>query len=163
MNRTMNKTNSILKEAFEKGYRIINNEVIYKTNTIKKILSIRGYHTFAVRSKTGERYGIDVHRLVAFQKFGDKIFEPGIHVRHKDNNKLNNHPDNLLLGTASENAMDLPEEDRKKRAIYATSFCIKHNAEKIKKRRNEGATYKELMEEFNISSKGTLSFIINKR
>ena len=58
--------------------------------------------------------------------------------------------------------MDKSEETRKRVAKLASSKVQVHNHEAIIKRRKEGASYSQIMQEFNISSKGTLSSIINK-
>ena len=55
----------------------------------------------------GKRLYIPIHRLQAFQKFGMKMFEPGIEVRHLNNNNYDNSWDNIALGTRSENMLDL--------------------------------------------------------
>jgi len=46
------------------------------------------------------------HRLIALQKYGTKAIQPGIVVRHRDGDKLNNDPDNLRLGTQGDNVRD---------------------------------------------------------
>lgn len=102
------------------------------------------------------------HRLQAFQKYGSKLFEKGICVRHLDNNKLNNSWDNIAIGTQSENMIDIPEQIRIKRAINASSKIKKHDHEEIQKFYDKSKSYKKTMEKFNISSKGTLHFILNK-
>lgn len=53
--------------------------------------------------------------------------------------------------------LDIPLE---KRIINASNPT--HNHEAIIKDRAEGYTYKQLMEKYGISSKGTISFILNK-
>lgn len=42
-----------------------------------------------------------IHRYIAEQYYGIKL-DSTLHVHHKDNNKLNNEPDNLEILTASE-------------------------------------------------------------
>lgn len=46
------------------------------------------------------------HRVVAYRKFGEIVFEKGMCVRHLDGNKSNNHPDNLAIGTNQDNIDD---------------------------------------------------------
>lgn len=165
----MEKLNDHIKEAHLKGYRI-NNEGEAISPYGKKIhcnISSSGYKKFTIRSSIwGQRVTITVHRLAAYQKYGDRIFQDGIQVRHLDGNPSNNKPSNLELGTQSENMMDIPEDTRKKSAIHASKFRIKHDANKIKlmkQDREAGMNYSELMNKYGITSKGTLSYIINHR
>ena len=102
------------------------------------------------------------HRLQAFQKYGDKLYDKGVEVRHKNGNPLDNSWNNILIGTHSENMQDIPEQIRIKKAKHAASFLKKHNKEKIQKFHKENKSYKLTMEKFNISSKGTLWHILNK-
>lgn len=97
------------------------------------------------------------HRLQAFQKYGNKLFEKGIVVRHLDGNPLNNSFENIAIGTDHDNAMDIPKEKRRLRASHPI-----YDHEAIVADRAEGMSYKNLMKKHGISSKGTLSFIINK-
>jgi len=158
----LSNRNLQLISAFEKGYRIIDNKIISPKGRVLKggKASNNKYLRFTVRDK--KNTNISVHRLVAYQKFGDKMFEPGIEVRHLDTNCLNNFDWNIGIGTAKQNANDKLPSVRKNAAIIASSFIKIHNHEAIIKRRNEGLTYKELMSEFNISSGGTLHFILQK-
>lgn len=58
------------------------------------------------------RFAIACHKIVAFVKFGRAAFEPGIQVRHKENDKTNFTAANLLLGTPTMNAYDKPKHVR---------------------------------------------------
>jgi hypothetical protein len=155
-------------EAYNKGYRVTENgEVIsHKGKTIKLYLGSAGYYKFSFRSEEkikDNRVSFCVHRLQAFQKYGQKLFRKGIEVRHKDGVKANNSWDNILIGTHSENMMDIPKHIRIEKALYATSFVRKYDKEDvIKFHKENGNSYKKTMEEFGISSKGTLHFILNK-
>jgi hypothetical protein len=111
---------------------------------------------------TRKQLRVAVHRLQAYQKYGDKLFEKGILVRHKDGNPLNNSWDNILIGTQSENQMDIPKQIRVKRAKNASSHLKKYKNEEIKEFHKESKSYSETMKKFNISSKGTLWHILNK-
>lgn len=158
----INKHNQDLLDSYEKGYRVINGCVFYKSNQLKKSIAKCGYYRFSIRNKDGNQCIVFVHRLVAYQKYGNEIFKENIQVRHFDNNALNNKEENILIGTPSDNGMDKDEAVRKRSAIIASSYTKKHDHEKIIKLRSEGVSYKKIMEQFNIKSKGTISFIINK-
>jgi hypothetical protein len=68
----------------------------------------------------GKVKNVPVHRLAAFQKFGDRIFDPGIVVRHLNEDHLDNSVDNLGIGTPSANQMDRDPDDRRAHAIRSS-------------------------------------------
>lgn len=71
------------------------------------------YWYFTVWSpKHKKNLKVMVHKLAAYQKYGKRVFRSALLVRHLDNNHANNRPDNLRLGTRSQNAYDRPREHR---------------------------------------------------
>jgi endoglucanase Acf2 len=97
--------------------------------------------------------------MQAFKKYGYEMFKEGILVRHLNGVPTDNSYDNIAIGTASDNMMDIPVSVRRKKSSKANNV---HNHIDIIKDRKNGMTYAELMSKYNISSKGTISFIINK-
>lgn len=158
-NNFMSQLSDALKCAYAKGYSVNNGTVYYKGNAVKVRIDTGGYYSFTIRDNLGVRCNVLVHRLVAYQKFGSLIFKSGMEVRHRDNDKKNNLPDNILLGTHRDNMMDKSEEDRIRIAANAAK---KYDHEEIIKLHKEGLTYKKIMDRLKIKSKGTISFIINK-
>lgn len=154
--------NKIEQIASKRGY-VVTEDGQFLNPRGKEIGTIeRGYYrgTLVVNKK---RRHIKSHRLQAYQKYGDRIYEEGIVVRHKDGNSLNNSWDNILIGTHFDNTMDIPKQIRIKRAKIATSYLIKFDAKKIKDFHKKERSYKLTMEKFGITSKGTLNHILNKR
>lgn len=154
-----------LLKCYEKGYRI-NKEgkIYYKNNLRKGYIQYHGkipYLKLSIRLKD-KICNIPVHRLQAYQKYGDRLFENGMEVRHLNGNSLDNSYDNIAIGTHSENMFDKSKEERLKQANIATSYMKKHNHEKIYDYYIKCKSYKETMKKFNISSKGTLHFILEK-
>ena len=148
------------KEVYEKGYRINKQGDVMgiRAKTLLPHLSRRGYHTFSYKRKKASSASLMMyHRFQAYTKYGDKIFDKGIIVRHLDGNPLNNHWDNIAIGNQSDNMMDKTPEQRKKDASNP-----KYDHIAILNDRDDGMTYKEIMKKYDISSKGTVSFIINK-
>lgn len=161
---TLSKNNQRLLIAYRKGYRALRDGSVVgiKGKVLKLYMdNNRGYLRFSIKNDT-----INVHRLVAYQKFGDKIFERGIQVRHLDNNKLNNKWENIGIGTQSENMCDIPAEERRSHAILASlhirRFTIKEMEELRDMYRRTGS-YTEVMNRFGISSKGTLHYMLNTK
>lgn len=162
----LSKGNQSVLQAFEKGYRIDNNGNPYYTKGfIKTRVVSGGYFVFTVRVFIDNRSyctGVRVHRLQAYQKFGNVIFTDGVCVRHKDGDCKNNSIENIILGNHSDNMMDKSPEVRMRAALIATSFSKKHNHEEIVKMHNEGLSYGKIMKKTGIKSKGTINFIIKQ-
>lgn len=163
--------NKVLLEAYKLGYRISDDGKYL--NPKGKIL--RGHKhgsgyleggivTISSGKRKTEQFSL--HRLQAYQKFGDTIFAEGIVVRHLDGNPLNNSFSNIEIGTQKDNALDIPKETRKRTGKNAASFLRKlseKEAKEIRKLRQEGWKYKDLMKKFNIKSKATISYICNNK
>ena len=161
----MSQAKVALIHAYQKGYRVKDNNVygILKKEPLILGCSRSGYLYFNVQSEKKSRK-VYVHRLVAYEKYQDKLFEPGVVVRHLNGNSKDNSFDNICIGTQSENLLDRNPEQRLKHAIKA-SGCIrkytKQQIDQIKISHLNGLGYKALMEKFKISSKGTLHYILN--
>lgn len=158
----MNKAQKALIIAFEKGYRVINGELHYNNKKRGATLDKYGYLFFTVRNELKERWPIMIHRLVAYQKYGKKIFRKNIQVRHFDGIKLNNKEDNILIGSPHDNAMDKSKESRMKYAINASNSIKVHDHLKIIELHENNHSYAQIMNITGIKSKGTISFIIKK-
>ena len=164
----MSKANKVLLLAYKKGYRIINNKIIGpRGNTIKPSIDTNGYYRFSVphNKELGRRCrtSIQVHRLVAYQKYGDLLFKNNTHVRHLDNNQLNNFDSNISIGTPSDNMRDKDKKVRTKASIQASTKIRKFTDEEIEEIRRTHTSYKDSMERWGISSKGTLWYILNNK
>jgi hypothetical protein len=166
--------NNLTIHAFEVGYRITDNgEVVNPQGKIIKsflngINSVK-YLVFSIRDLSKWKYAkkVRVHKLQAYQKFGEKMFEKEMMVRHLDGNSMNNCWDNIAIGTNSDNMMDRSPECRKNSATLA-SRKMQDNTRSYEERCNiyedlkNGVPYSEIMKKHNVSSKGTLSFMKNK-
>ena len=150
------------EKAFVEGYRIDNNGNVYNPKGIKIKGHIhKGYKHFKFQ-RNNITYYVHFHRFQAYKKYGEALFKSRIMVRHLDGNPLNNTISNIDIGNNSQNQLDIPRECRLERS----SIHIRYSSEivkEIKEKRKRGYTYKELMQEYNISSKGTLFNIINIR
>ena len=155
----MKDSYKLLIELKEKGFKT---NGISITSGSGKDISLQidkfGYYTFSHRMKNGKTRRCHLHRYIAYLKYGEELFKEGTQVRHLDGNPKNNNFNNILIGTASENMMDKHPLIRK----MAAGSSKKYNHEEVIKMKNLGYSYKEIMEKFDIKSKGTISFIINK-
>lgn len=151
----------LIKLSIEKGYFCSKEGEVFnckgeklKLYTYKKAKP--NYNVFNLRA--GKKvFPVKVCWIQAYQKYSDKLFEKGMVVRHKNNISTDDSWDNILIGSQKENMLDIPKISR----ILGASNPKYLHAEIIKDR-ELGLTYKELMLKYNISSKGTVSFIINK-
>jgi len=151
------------KVLFDLGYKVEKDGTcISKSGKILLGTINNGYKTISTKL-LGKTIKVRVHRLQAYQKFGEIIFNEDIVVRHLDGNGLNNSWDNIEIGSYSDNMMDKPKEERIRIASNANKKYSDELVLEIKAYRNLGHTYKEIMEKYNISSKGTISNIINNR
>jgi hypothetical protein len=167
----MKKTNLILLHAYEIGYRCDEQgNVSSKKGIINPYINSNGYLSFSVKVSPPIHHklaskAVPVHRLQAYQKHGDEIFGENIHVRHLNGNPLDNSYDNILIGSVSENSLDRPKHLRIKNAINASNKIRRFTDSEIleikKFHKENKSTYKETMSKFNISSKGSLHYILN--
>ena len=163
---THNKINFAGYEAIanERGYRVTDKGELLnpKGDTVGSFAN-SGYQRLGIKIE-GKKKFVHTHRLQAYQKYGDVIYSKGIVVRHLDGDKSNNSIDNIAIGTNRDNIMDRPKEDRLAHAIKATKSRIKYNPEEVVEfYNNNGKSYKKTKERFNISSSGTLHYILNSR
>lgn len=169
MEKELTKREKVIMIAYDKGYRINENGEIYSPTSGY----IKGWIEKKTKRKTpyerrmfnikieGNTNHVAVSRLLAYQKFGNKIFETGIEVRHLDGNSLNNSYDNIEIGTAKDNANDKKPHVKRNAALNASSYNERKDWDKIDEDRNNGMSYKELVEKYGVS-KSTLSYRYNK-
>jgi hypothetical protein len=106
-----------VKIAYDKGYRVIDNNIVYlKTGHVRALNFVNNprmppYPRFTI-CHNQKRVSILAHQLCAYQKYGPVLYANAMVVRHKDNDYLNFSQSNILLGTQSENCMDVPVEKR---------------------------------------------------
>lgn len=160
---TRNKNELI---AYELGYRINNNGEI--VNPIGDIINGSVYNVvykkFNIR-QNNSYIRIKVHRLIAYQKFGEKIFDENIVVRHLDGNGFNNKYENIEIGSESDNRMDIPIDLRMKLSLNASNIVRKLTDSEILRLQSlyaDGYRMKFLMSEFNIQSKGSYHNYLHK-
>jgi hypothetical protein len=167
----ISKRKQAVKVAYERGYRVVNGVILNSKSKIVIGKLIRAgkegkffYLNFYLKFR-GKSICIAAHQLVAYQKFKELFFTPGIHVRHLDGNSLNNLDENIVLGTAKENCMDRKPQDRKEHAIKASTHIRKFKDEnflvEFLKDRASGMSYNKLKEKYGLA-KSTISCLLNQ-
>jgi hypothetical protein len=151
--------------AYEKGYRVTRDGKLLnpKSKVIGTINNHRYYKTTITINKKLKH--IKTHRLQAYQKYGDKLYEDGIMVRHLNGNSLDNSWHNILIGTDRDNKMDITLKQRQLSALPSSYKRIKHSKELVDKLIKEYKvvkSYAKLSRKFNLSP-DTVYYLINKR
>ena len=158
------------KVAFEKGYYVFENKVYNKYGRSRRITNNhKGYPSFTItvgsrKDNTRKIKHVVVHRLVAYQKYKDRLYFDGIQVRHRNGDKEDFSFDNILIGSASENMMDKPRSERHRLACNAANKRRRFNGVEIhdiRKFHKKYKSYKMTMHKYNIRSKGSLHYILN--
>lgn len=127
----------------------------------------RKYHAVKVhmpRPCGGVSVAVAVHRIVAYLKFGDAALTTST-VRHLDDNPLNNHWDNIALGSVRDNAMDRDPKERAMHAQRAGKAASRYDDalwEQVRADYASGLGYKKLRKKYDIPL-GTLSYQLSPK
>lgn len=157
-------------DAFNRGYSVDKlGNVFYKNKQRSLNKDQRGYLNFTIKWREKEEDSfvcrrVWVHKLQGYIKFGEAAFQESIHIRHLDNERINNAYSNIGIGSQSDNMMDIPKELRVAHAIKASQKLRRfsdNEIEKIREDKKQGMSYSKLCIKYN-TSKGTLSYLFNK-
>ena len=157
--------NERVRETFQKGYRVLEDGQVRSPFGVTRVLDAdtAGYSRFTVKCSDGCIRGIPVHKLAAYQRYGEGAFASGLEVRHLDNDHTNNALTNIGIGTHSQNLMDAPAEVRRQRAYHASPKKLSEaQVQSLLEDRAGGMTYKELGMKYGIV-KSSISYIIHSR
>ena len=146
------------KEIYDKGYRITEDgKFINKKGDILKFsLSINGYPRKSFKIPSFEqKQSVMLHRICAYQKYGDEIYKPNIVVRHQNGVTTDFRPSNILIGTSQDNSLDEKPILRKRRSVngrkkaqkITRNFSIEEVKE-IRKYHNNVRSYKKTMSKY---------------
>lgn len=111
---------------------------------------------------------VPVHRICAYQKYGEALFAPSVVVRHLNGDKLDFRPTNISIGTMRENTQDNSDEVKqlitraareaaKERRLFSDS-----QVRRIRKRNAKGEGYQKLANELGCS-KATIRGIVRRQ
>ena len=156
----MSQNNQALCAAFLKGYRVVNGNVVTPDGKPRVATLYDGYlsFNFGINAK---QIPVKVHRLVAYQKYGDDALLPGVHVRHLDGNTLNNLPENIAIGTPHDNSMDRPKANRIAHAAKGRQKFSHEFVQSLRDDHASGIGYRQLSIKHGVPS-STLSYYLSK-
>lgn len=104
--------------AHERGYRVINGAVVSPAGKTLSCAAHKGYSYFTLYMRLNgpdqprKTIMVYAHRLLGYQKYGERLFEPKMVLRHLDGNPGNNLDDNVVIGTQKDNIHDISIETR---------------------------------------------------
>lgn len=108
-------------EAYNRGYRIINNECINPDGIlIKGTVQKLGYKSFGICGGL-----VKYHQLVAYEKYKDDWLYSNLLVRHLDSDPTNNSWGNIVLGTSQDNTNDIPAATKARMLINANNSPLR--------------------------------------
>jgi hypothetical protein len=117
-----------------------------------------GYLSF---SACGVRTPLYVHRFVAYQIFGDVALEAGC-VRHRNDDRSNNHFENILFGTRQQNVLDIPQPKRSMMGVKRNRWKRAYTEDQVRRIRQmlaEGRMLTSIQREIGTGSIGALAHI----
>jgi hypothetical protein len=155
--------------AYEKGYRVIDGKLFNpKGKELKPRINNNGYPGTTIRFN-GKSKNLPVHKLAAFQKFGDAVFQDKIEVRHLNDNKLDFSLPNIEIGTHQQNHLDRCAKKEKERILKVSLKLKKFSQQQAEEIRNNYFLsnkrrdfISEKAREYNVCH-GTIRNIINKK
>jgi hypothetical protein len=170
LQKVIGKSNYAITKLNSLGYYYDKNlQTLYKNGKKINIIENKWGYLYFGLNIMNHKYAIKIHRLIGYLKYGDKIFDKFLVIRHLNNIKTDNSWDNLILGTHQENSMDVPSDERLRAAKHASTFgcaatkkLTDEQAISLVKKYKQGFTNSNLMAEYNISS-ATVSGIIKGR
>lgn len=127
---TRSKSDTVMLGAIKKGLRIEKDGTVIGTRGVpikgsllrrsKKDKSSKVYLGAKYRYR-GQAAKVMFHRLQAYTKFGDALFEKGTKTRHGDGGALDNSWDNINIGTHAVNMQDIPAKERRASCVKKLS------------------------------------------
>lgn len=160
----------MIRLAHFKGYRVVNGGVLNangkprKTRIRTRLRNGSAYSVeqFTVSDTEGNSFPIPVHRLLAFQKFGEASLAEDIQVRHKNNNSLDNVEANILIGTGTDNALDRTPLSRQEHAAKGRQTYTVEFIAGLRAAHQAGESYREIEQRTGVS-RSMLSYYLSKK
>lgn len=154
--------------ALIKGYTVTKEGILLNRNgkQVKGKLKSKkqDYYVFDIRigpRNENKKVHCLIHRLQAYQKYGNELYKEGIVVRHLNGDRYDNSYDNIAIGTIQDNKDDIPKELVSINCGHIGRKYSKETIESIRNDYKQGLSYSDIMTKYNISSKGTIHYVIH--
>lgn len=155
--------------AFIKGYTVTKDGILLNRNG-KQVKGRpkskkQDYYMFDIRigtRKENKKIHCMIHRLQAYQKYGEDLYKPNTVVRHLNGDRYDNSYENIAIGNHKDNKNDIPKELISINCGHISRKYSKETIENIRKDYKDGLSYSNIMNKYNITSKGTVYHIIHK-
>lgn len=153
--------------AYERDYRVLEDGRVQGVRGIRRVTTDDvGFARFNIRpTRAGQRLNVYVHKLVAYQLFGEAAFAPGTKVMHRNNNRADNRLENILIGTQDDVMQNRPHTQRLLWSLHAARSLRSLDSKQLQMFRDmraAGASLNELAKCFGIA-KSTASYIVNRK
>lgn len=166
----LNFTQRGIVEAHQRGYFCTPAGIILDPEGVPVKLTVHvstgratRYMVFHIPSGQSRGYSVEVHRFIGYAKYGDAIFNKKIQLRHLNENSLDNRPENIEIGTPTQNHLDRPAAVRIAHARHAGQAqrrCDDTLVAQIRFDRAQNVSYRVLGQRYGLS-KSTLSFMLS--
>lgn len=129
----LNHSNIAIVNCHNKGYRIDKSGEMFNPKGIrlKKLITKDNYYYFGIKDENRKSRQITYHRFQAYQKYGNEIFKDGIVTRHKNGIRTDNSWDNILIGSQTDNILDITSDKRILKSANSTLKTRKYSNEFI--------------------------------
>ena len=165
MNSQLSKAKLLVVMASKAGCVADKNGVVYSKRGRVLSLKVRNnlrfrYLSFRIRTSNTAHRNVYVHRLVAYQKFGDEFLNSGLIVRHLDGNAMNNAFENIALGTDHDNSMDRPRIQRQRHAAKVNQKYSEEEISKWRQMAKSGKSHNKISKELGVN-RGVISYYLS--
>lgn len=153
-------------EAHARGYRVLEDGTVRGMRGVRRVtFDDVGFARFNVARRGGGRFNVYVHKLAAYQLFGELAFAEGARVIHLNNARADNRLENIALGTQDDVMQNRPQVQRLLWSLHAARSLRSLDSKQLQMFRDmraAGASLNELAKCFGIA-KSTASYIVNRK
>jgi hypothetical protein len=159
-------------KAAAAGYRVDDRGIVYSPYG-RPIRTTMGtgkswyfrYFTARIESDSRTVYKVPVHRLAAYQRYGEAALRRGVVSFHEDGDTTNCAPSNMLIGSRTDRMMRRPAQERREHGLRGATVRRKLTDDQVLDLRRRWAAWESLTRlaaDFGLSQ-STVSYIASGR